>query len=146
MHHILKPVIAATAFALMLSAGPALAQAVTYKADLTGGAEVPPTDSTATGTADITYDPATKTLTWTITYDGLSGDATGAHFHGPADPTAVADPVVPIPEPLASPIAGQATLTDAQAAELDGGMWYVNIHTANFADGEIRGQVLKPAP
>jgi hypothetical protein len=143
MHHFLKPALATVAVALLLSAAPAMAQAVTYKADLTGGAEVPPTDSTATGTAAVTYDPATKMLTWTVTYEGLSGDATAGHFHGPADPTAVADPVVPFTDPPASPIEGQAILTDAQAAELDAGMWYVNIHTAMFPDGEIRGQVLK---
>ena len=43
----------------------------------------------------------------------------------------------------ASPMAGSATLTDAQAADLMAGKWYVNVHTAANKDGEIRGQVVK---
>jgi CHRD domain len=38
---------------------------------------------------------------------------------------------------------GSATLTDAQAADLTGGKWYVNIDTAANKGGEIRGQVVK---
>jgi hypothetical protein len=48
---------------------------------------------------------------------------------------------VPIDGALASPIAGSATLTDEQITQLQGGMWYFNVHTAEYPDGEIRGQV-----
>jgi hypothetical protein len=34
-------------------------------------------------------------------------------------------------------------LTDAQAANLMAGKYYVNIHTAAHEDGEIRGQIEK---
>jgi hypothetical protein len=34
-------------------------------------------------------------------------------------------------------------LTDAQAADLMAGRWYVNVHTAANGGGEIRGQVTK---
>ena len=44
---------------------------------------------------------------------------------------------------LASPITGQATLTDAQAKDLLAGQWYFNVHTAKIPGGEIRGQVVK---
>ena len=55
-----------------------------------------------------------------------------------------APPVVPIPAgALASPIKGTATLTDAQAADLQAGKLYFNVHSAKFPDGEIRGQVTK---
>ena len=37
----------------------------------------------------------------------------------------------------------EATLTDAQAADLQEGRWYINIHTAANRGGEIRGQVVK---
>src|SRR3954451_10136418 len=56
-----------------------------YKAALSGKSEVPPNPSAATGTADIDYDPASKKLSWKLTYSGLSGPATAAHFHGPAE-------------------------------------------------------------
>ena len=44
---------------------------------------------------------------------------------------------------MVSPLKGEATLTDAQAADLAAGKWYFNIHTAANKGGEIRGQVMK---
>jgi len=32
-----------------------------------------------------------------------------------------------------------------QISQLEGGLWYINIHSANFGGGEIRGQIL-PVP
>ncbi|MBB6357165.1 CHRD domain-containing protein [Aminobacter aganoensis] len=111
-----------------------------FKADLKAASEVPPTDSTGTGTADVSLDSATKKLTWTVTSTGLTGDATAAHFHGPAAVGENADPVVDISLSVAS---GSADLTDQQMADLQAGKWYLNIHTQKFPDGEIRGQVEK---
>src|SRR5258708_39694391 len=113
------------------------------KATLDGKAEVPPNASAGTGTADIDYDPATKKLSWKLTYSGLSGPATAAHFHRPADAGKNAGVKVPIPNATASPAQGSATLTDEQAADLMAGKYYVNVHTAANPGGEIRGQVTK---
>ena len=121
---------------------PAFAEMINYKAELKGADEVPATTSKGTGTLTATFDTATKKLTWKGTYTGLSGDATAAHFHGPAEPGKNAGVVVPI-APAKSPLDGAATLTDVQAADLAAGKWYVNIHTAANKDGEIRGQVVK---
>ena len=122
-------------------AGPAFADK--YKATLDAKSEVPATASGGTGTADVDYDAATKKLTWKVSYSGLTGPATAAHFHGPADASKNASPVVPIPNIAASPVEGSATLTDAQAADLLAGKYYINIHTAANPGGEIRGQVMK---
>jgi CHRD domain len=122
-------------------AGPAFAEKM--KATLDGKSEVPANTSGAKGTADIDYDAATKKLTWTVTYSGLSGPATAAHFHGPAEPGKNAGVAVAIPNAGTSPVSGSATLTDAQAADLTAGKYYVNIHTAANPGGEIRGQVTK---
>ena len=128
--------------ASVFAAVPALADMANYTAALAGASETPPADSKGAGMIDATYDSATKKLAWTITYTGLTGAATAAHFHGPAAPAAAAPPVVPISGPLASPIKGEATLTDAQAADLKAGKWYINVHTAAHKDGEIRGQLM----
>ena len=142
----LSPIIATFAVSMALaSASPALAEMVKMSATLDGAHEVPPNDSKGTGKVDATFDTDTKKLDWTIDYSGLSGAATAAHFHGPAEPGKNADPVVPISGELASPIKGSATLTDAQAAELTAGKWYFNVHTAAHKGGEIRGQVEKAA-
>ena len=128
-----------TAFA---AASPAMAEMVKMKAMLAATQEVPPNDSAGKGTADVTFDTDTKKLDWTLQYSGLTGDATGAHFHGPADAGANADVAVPIEDPKSGG-KGSATLTDAQAADLMAGKYYINVHTAAHADGEIRGQVEK---
>lgn len=122
-------------------AGPAFADKM--KATLDGKAEVPAGTSAGKGTAELDYDAATKKLTWKLTYSGLSGPATAAHFHGPAAASANAGVAVAIPNAGTSPVAGSATLTDAQAADLMAGKYYINIHTAANPAGEIRGQVTK---
>ena len=137
-----KTMFAALAFgAAVVLAGPASAEK--FKATLDGKSEVPPTTSAGTGTADIDYDPASKKLSWTLTYSGLTGPATAAHFHGPAETGKNAGVAVAIPNATSSPAKGSATLTDAQAADLEAGKYYVNIHTSANPGGEIRGQVTK---
>ena len=137
-----KIMFATLAFAAAVAfAGPAFAQKL--KATLDGKAEVPANTSAGTGTADLDYDAATKKLTWKVTYSGLSGPATAAHFHGPAEAGKNAGVAVAIPNADKSPVEGSATLTDAQAADLLAGRYYVNIHTQANPGGEIRGQVTK---
>ena len=127
--------------AAVVLASPAFADK--YKAALDAKSEVPPNASTASGTADIDYDAASKKLSWKITYSGLTGPATAAHFHGPAETGKNAGVEVAIPNAGSSPVEGSATLTDAQAADLTSGKYYVNVHTQANPGGEIRGQVTK---
>lgn len=135
--------IGAAACAAVFTAMPAFAEMMSYKADLKATSEVPPNDSKGSGTLDATYDTTSKKLTWTLTDSGLSGPATAAHFHGPAEVGKNAPPAVTITSPATSPIKGEATLTDAQASDLQAGRWYVNVHTEANKGGEIRGQVMK---
>ena len=130
---------------LLIATAAAYADVINMTAELTGAAEVPANDSAGKGTLEATYDTETMELTWTVTYEGLTGDATAAHFHGPAAADATAGPVVPIEGDLASPIEGSATLTEEQATQLQDGLWYFNVHTAQYPDGEIRGQVTAAA-
>ena len=134
--------LAGLALATLVGSG-AVAETVTYKATMNAKSQVPPNDTKGTGTAELTYDTATKTLTWTVTFADLTGPATAAHFHGPAEPDKTAGVAVLIGNNPTSPAKGSATLTDAQAADLTTGRWYVNIHTAANRPGEIRGQVTK---
>jgi hypothetical protein len=127
--------------ATVVSAGPAFAEKM--KAALDAKSETPPNTSAGKGTADIDYDAASKKLSWKLSYSGLTGPVTAAHFHGPAEPGKNAGVAVAIPNASKSPVEGSATLTDAQAADLESGKYYVNIHTAANPGGEIRGQVTK---
>ncbi len=122
----------------------AYADTVTYTAKLSGRSEVPKTESKATGKLDASFDTTTKELKYTLTFDGLSGPATAAHFHGPATRAQTAGVIAPIggANPT-SPVSGSVTLTDDQAKALRSNKFYVNVHTAANAGGEIRGQVLR---
>ena len=121
--------------------GPAFAEKLT--ATLDGASEVPPNTASGKGSADLDYDAASKKLSWKMTYTGLSGPATAAHFHGPAEAGKNAGVAVAIPNAGSSPTEGSATLTDAQAADLLAGKYYINVHTAANPGGEILGQVKK---
>ena len=143
MLKLLRPALIASAIGLTLAAAPAFAATEKFSADLTASAVGATDTSTGTGTAAITYNTKTKVLTWTITYKGLTGKATAAHFHGPAAAGASAPPEVPLKGSLKSPIKGHATLTTKEATDLEAGMLYLNIHTAKYPNGEIRGQVEK---
>jgi hypothetical protein len=132
----------ALAMALSSTSG-VRAEMLSYKVALKSASEVPPNTSGGSGTADVTYDTQTKQLKWKVSYSGLSGPATAAHFHGPAEPGKNAGVMIPIQNIATSPAEGSATLTDAQAADLTGGRLYVNVHTAANPGGEIRGQVTK---
>jgi hypothetical protein len=125
---------------LALLTFPVSAKSLTFKAEMKGSTEVPPNDSAGTGTADVKVDTGTKKITWTVTHKGLSGDPTAAHFHGPAKPGENAPPMIDISKKIDK---GSADLTAAQLADLEAGKVYINIHTAKFPDGEIRGQVQK---
>jgi hypothetical protein len=132
--------------ALLTSAAPSFAATTQFKADLKGSTEVPANTTSGTGSVTATFDPATKELTWTGTYSGLTGPATAAHFHGPAEAGKNAGVAVWLSEkgkPFDSPFKGSATLTDAQASDLMAGLWYANIHTAANPGGELRGQLTK---
>jgi len=137
----IKSICAAATLALFV-AGAAHAETLHFMATLKGADETPPTSSAGTGMVMATYDTGSKKFQYDVTYSGLTGPAMAAHFHSGAV-GAKGPPVVPVTGSVASPISGSATLTDAQAAGLEAGNWYFNIHTAANPGGEVRGQVLK---
>ena len=112
-----------------------------FGATLSASAEVPANPSAGGGSMTGTLNTDTKVLTWRVTYNGLTGPVSAGHFHGPAMAGVNAGVVVPFAS-TASPIEGSATLTAAQINDLRAGLWYVNLHTAAYPGGEVRGQVL----
>ncbi len=115
------------------------ASTVSFRAELKGGNVVPPNESSARGYLNASYDTVSRRLTWTGTQSGLSSKITGIHFHAPASPNKTAGVV----ETIESLSEGSATISDAHAADLIGGYWYVDIHTRAHPAGEIRGQMIR---
>jgi hypothetical protein len=129
-----------------------------YDAPLSGENEVPPVQSSATGLAEFTP-PVNDTIKYRINITGISG-ATGAHIYsGQAGENGevIADLLTETSKnndvsygmtirgnlsdsSLKGPMEGK-TLEDLVTA-MDSGETYVNIHTAQQPDGEIRGQII----
>jgi hypothetical protein len=130
--------------AICATANAARTEVLSYKAELNASNEVPQNQSKGTGSVTVTYDTVEKKLSWTGSYSGLSGPVTAAHFHGPAAAGRNAGVALGIATGnLPAAFDGSATLNDASAAYLMAGRWYINLHTATFPAGEIRGQVVK---
>lgn len=126
-----------------------LAQAapVSFTVPLTGDQQVPPVQTPGSGSAALTYDAGTRVVTWNITFNGLSSQATMAHFHGPAPTGKNAGVKVWLSQKgmeMTSPTSGQATLSADEAKMFEAGDMYINVHSKNHPDGEIRGQVMPP--
>ncbi|MDP2331437.1 MAG: CHRD domain-containing protein [Reyranella sp.] len=116
-----------------------------FRATLNGAGEVPPTDSRGSGYFTAVYRPSTKVLEYRLNLVRLSGPVTMAYLHGPAPAGENAQQVAPINVPFyadRSTIDDGVTLTEQQAGEVLAGLWYVNVMTEKFPDGEIRGQIL----
>ncbi len=115
------------------------ATTTTFQATLSGGAEVPANASAATGSASLSFNNSTKIFILTVNYTGVT--ATGAHIHLGA---AGVNGAVEFPLAIGSPINFTSlALTAQQEADLMANLYYVNIHSAAFAGGEIRGQLIK---
>jgi hypothetical protein len=114
---------------------------VTFTATLNGASEAPtPNASTATGTATLVFNTTTKIFTVTVTHSIAT--PTNGHIHKGA--VGVSGPPVFPFTTFTSPIIYTSAALDAtQEADLNAGLYYVNIHTAAFTAGEIRGQLIK---
>ena len=113
---------------------------VAFAATLNGASEVPANPSTASGSATANYNTDTKILTVITTYSGVT--AVAGHIHKGA--IGVAGGVIFPFTNLTSPInLTTPPLDAAQEADLMANLYYVNIHSAAFPGGEIRGQLIK---
>jgi len=113
---------------------------ITFEATLSGSSEVPANWSTASGTATATYNTSSKTLSLTITYTGI----TPSHGHLHKGASGVNGPAIFTFSTLTTPIYYSCPPFDAsQEAELLNNLYYINLHTTTFPDGEIRGQLIK---
>lgn len=126
------------------------------KAMLSGSEVVPPATTSATGEATFELSKNGKKLSYKITVKDIE-NVTAAHIHmgkmGEAGP-----PLAPIKMKAKkgkfSGTLAKGTITAKElmgslkgktvndlVAEIEAGNTYVNVHTAKYPDGEIRGQI-----
>ncbi len=114
-----------------------------FSATLDGAQEVPPIASTGTGSATLTLEG--DVLSFDIVASGLSGPVTAAHIHtAPAGQDGgvtlnLADFLSEVNGEVS--IEGEWTLSAAELTDLEAGALYINLHTGQFPDGELRGQI-----
>ena len=136
-----NPVLIALATLLLATA----LHAQTFGAVLTPTQETPPTSSSGSGEATVTLDSMHTSLTVSITVTGLTGPPTAAHIHKGA--FGVAGGVVINFNAATNFVNGKLSQTftiDKALGDdlvLEPFAYYVNVHTAQFPNGEIRGQL-----
>ena len=131
--------------ALLFSAAVSAQQKFT--ASLIGLQENPANSSTGRGNCTITLNTSETQFTIECSYSGVSSSVVAGHVHDNG-PVGVNGPVR-FNFNLTGGTSGTVgplsfAVTPAQVADLRAKKWYANIHTSNFAGGEIRGQI-KPA-
>lgn len=114
-----------------------------FRAVLRAQDAVPRTDSAGQGELVAVLNRKTGLLQWKLNFTQLSGPVRRASFHSPGMSGEVAAPVVSLGRAVLSPSEGRAVLTPKQRADLLSGQWYVNLITARYPDGEIRGQLIE---
>ncbi len=155
------------ALGLLVAVG--AAGASDYTTILTGPNEAPPNTSGAIGAAKISFDMSSHTLVVNAAFAGLMGDSTASHIHCcTASPGAGTAPVATeLPSFTGFPlgvgtggyshtfdtslasswnpsfVSGNGGTTAGAEAALNAGLMsgsaYLNIHSTEYPDGEIRG-------
>jgi hypothetical protein len=112
-----------------------------FAAILNGAQETPPNNSLAKGTGLVLLSQSETSAQVGVQFQSLGSAETAAHIHGPSAP-GVAAPIL-FPLPSTNPVINFAiSPTAQQVSDLKAGLHYQNVHSNNFANGEIRGQLL----
>ncbi len=115
-----------------------------FSSKLDGAQETPAVATSAIGVASFVLNPTHDTMCVSVSVTGLSGPITSAHIH--EGPVGVAGPVIISLTPFINGNRISTTLTGANLtlstiSKFIKGAYYINLHTAANANGEIRGQI-----
>jgi hypothetical protein len=113
-----------------------------FAATLSGANEVPLGDGDGSGTASISLNDATNQVCTRLEVRNI-GDVTAAHIHrGAAGVNG--PPVIPLDAPDDNDSNDCDTVEDSLLDELrrSPANFYVNVHTSQFPNGAIRGQIM----
>ncbi|WP_164972798.1 CHRD domain-containing protein [Lacibacter luteus] len=110
-----------------------------YTANCNGDSQAPPNGSTATATFNGKYNSSTGTFSGTLTYSGI----TPTGWYVQKGTTLVNGEIIAsLGAVVTSPVSINIQLSASAAAELKAGNCYVNIQSAAYPSGEIRGKLV----
>lgn len=143
----------------ILAGAAVLVTVLPVKADVISTATLTPgadgaTNSNGSGSVTLDYSPTADDFTYTLSWTNLTGDATMAHIHlgapGVSGPIIVPFFMTPMPgtdtimgtltEADVTGMGGISTIAQVEMA-IENGDAYVNVHTAQYPAGEVRGQL-----
>ena len=114
-----------------------------FRADLSGAQEVPgPGDPDGWGRATMAFNDTTNAICTDLEVRDI-GTVTAAHIHR-GGPGVAGPPVVPLDAPHDNDSNDCDIVADALLDEIsrNPGGFYVNVHTAEYPAGAIRGQIM----
>lgn len=122
----------------------------TYVGILSGLESLPSNNSTSVGKVQITYNDPAGTIDFTYSHSGLKSAITGNHLHHGGF-NVDGGLVVDLPPDNVMSANGTLSRSNIYASErqsygalIKSGVFYQNIHSADFPKGELRGQVVMP--
>ena len=130
------------ALAGVVTAAPAFAAPVKLTATLTGLAETPPGKADGAGGFTVTVDPETNDFCYTLWADKI-GKPTMAHLHSGAA-GASGPPILTLE--VTGKDSDECLAVDKEKLDpivANPAGYYVNVHTADFPSGAVRGQLVK---
>ena len=134
----LQRLLTVSAWVLASTASLCFAQATPLSTVLSGSSEVPPNVSVNTGSTSVSINATTGAITWNTLSTIPVGSVPGYHIH---EARALANG--PVRVNFNAAYSGTVVVTPALAASIiaNPADFYVNLHTAAFPGGELRGQL-----
>jgi TolB protein len=133
------PVARFAAVAIICLLGASIAHADTvFTASLNGSQAVPPTNSTATEVGSVILNDTETQVIVTLNLNGFQNAESNARIHAPASRGETAGQIFSLPSGISTQ---SYPVTYSQAADLKAGLWYFNVTSTAFPNGEIRGQI-----
>jgi hypothetical protein len=109
---------------------------------LSGAQQAPPNDSTGTGLATFIVNAARDSVKWRVASSNVilqPADSFASLHKGPFG--LISHTVVFFLSPLGDVMTGDEPVDAPGLADLQRGLWFVDIHTPAFPGGEVRGQL-----
>ncbi|HEX8564562.1 MAG TPA: CHRD domain-containing protein [Pyrinomonadaceae bacterium] len=109
-----------------------------FTSALNGNQAVPATNSSATGVGSVILNDSENKVIVTLNLNGLQNTQSNARVHAAAPRGATAGVIFSLPAGVSTK---SYTVTASQVADLKAGLWYFNVTSPAFPNGEIRGQI-----